>query len=237
MNRHLTTALLAASLSGVATSASAVDFDVTISNLTGGVFFTPLLVAAHPADQTLFTSGQAASDAIQAMAEGGSIAGLVDALTTASATIAENPASGLLAAGMSTTASLNTDDAAANEYLSIVAMMLPTNDGFVGLRNWKIPTEAGTYRVRLNAYDAGTEANDEVAGSGMPGEAGFPAPAPVAATTGTGGMGQANVSAEGFVHIHRGVLGDTDATGGSSDIDALQHRWLNPVAEVVVTVK
>ncbi|GAM59834.1 hypothetical protein JCM19232_167 [Vibrio ishigakensis] len=48
-------------------------------------------------------------------------------------------------------------------YLSLGAMLLPTNDGFVGLDSWKIPSEAGTYRASLNGYDAGTEANDEIA--------------------------------------------------------------------------
>ena len=39
---------------------------------------------------------------------------------------------------------------------------------------------------------------------------------------------------EGFVHIHRNVLGDTSATDGVSDIDATVHRWLNPVASVTI---
>jgi hypothetical protein len=40
-----------------------------------------------------------------------------------------------------------------------------------------------------------------------------------------------------MVHIHRGNLGDTDITGGISDVDSRIHRWLNPVAKVTVTVK
>ena len=40
-----------------------------------------------------------------------------------------------------------------------------------------------------------------------------------------------------MVHIHRGNIGDTDATGGISDVDSRIHRWLNPVAKVTVTVK
>ncbi len=225
----------AVAMTGVAAMAQAAEFDVEITNLTTGVFFTPLLVSAHDDNQSVFTSGAAASSELQAMAEGGNISGIATALTSAGATNVENPAGGLLAPGASAMVTLNTDNATDNRYLSIVAMMLPTNDGFVGLNNWEIPTEPGVYKVSLNAYDAGTEANDEIIGSGAPGEAGFPAPAPVAATTGTGGSG-ISASAEGFVHIHRGVTGDADSTGGMSDI-GFSHRWLNPVAQVVVTVK
>ncbi|MEJ2468080.1 MAG: hypothetical protein P8Y51_03235, partial [Campylobacterales bacterium] len=53
---------------------------------------------------------------------------------------------------------------------------------------------------------------------------------------GSGATGAA-AFAEGHVHIHRGILGDTNATGGISDLDSRYHRWINPVAEVTVTVR
>ena len=56
-----------------------------------------------------------------------------------------------------------------------------------------------------------------------------------ATKVGSGGTG-VNATSEGFVHIHRNVLGDADPTGGMSDIDSTVHRWLNPVVRVVVTV-
>lgn len=214
--------------------AFAADLSVTVENLTRNAFFTPLVVAAHPAGSSLFTTGAAASSELQAMAEGGDLSGLETVLTSIGATQSNNPAEGLLVAGASATTTLNTDGTS-NVLLSVAGMLLPTNDGFVALNSMEIPTEAGTYTFYAKAYDAGTEANDEVVGSGAPGEAGFPAPAPVAATIGTDGTGIA-ATAEGFVHIHRGVLGDTDAAGGMSDIDSTAHRWLNPVAKITVTV-
>jgi len=45
-----------------------------------------------------------------------------------------------------------------------------------------------------------------------------------------------DVEAEGFVTVHRGVLGDLDPTGGFSDINAAIHRWANPVAGIMVTM-
>ncbi|MCG8671583.1 MAG: spondin domain-containing protein [Pseudomonadales bacterium] len=223
-------------LASGATASVAADFDVTIQNLTRGTYFTPLLVAAHPSSASLFSSGEAASANLQAMAEGGDISGLASDLDALGATQSNNPAAGLLGPGASATASLNTDSAEANTLLSIVGMILPTNDGFVAANGIEIPTAPGEYSYYLNAYDAGTEANDEIRGSGAPGEAGYPAPGPIDAASGTGGTGVA-ATVEGYVHIHRGVLGDTDATGGLSDIDSTLHRWLNPVAKVTITVR
>ena len=116
----------------------------------------------------------------------------------------------------------------ANIYLSLTSMLLPTNDGFVGLDSWKIPTEAGTYTFTLNAYDAGTEANDEIVnGGGAPGTPGIPA-AP-GGDAGTGAIGVTMTEDNSNIHIHRGSLGDDDLAGGKSDLDNRVHRWLNPV--------
>lgn len=221
----------------VSSISSAADFDVTVTNLTRGVYFTPLLVAAHPAGSSLFTSGQAASASLQAMAEGGDISGLSSDLAGLNATVVENPAAGLLGPGQSTTATLNTDSATDNTQLSVVSMLLPTNDGFLGLNAITVPSEPGTYTYNVAGYDAGTEANDEIRGSGAPGEPGYPAPGPVDESSGMNGTGISGATAEGFVHIHRNVLGDTDSLGGASDIDSAVHRWLNPVARVTLVVR
>ncbi|MEM6301224.1 MAG: spondin domain-containing protein [Pseudomonadota bacterium] len=222
-------------LTALATPASATDFTVEIINLTRGSWFTPFLVAAHADSARLFTTGEPASTSLQTMAEGGDIGPLQADVEALNATIVANPAEGLLAPGQRTSAALNTDDAPDNTRLSIVAMILPSNDGFMGLNAITIPTEPGRYVYNVNAYDSGTEANDEVVGSGAPGEPGFPAPPPVLAASGSNGTG-IDTTAEGFVHIHRNVLGDDDITGGASDIVNTVHRWLNPVVRVVLTV-
>ena len=220
-------ALSAASIS----SASALDVTIALTNLTHGSHFTPLLFSAHAADQHLFQVGSAASSNLQAMAEGGDTAGLNTDLTNLNAD--SHNAAGLIAPGQTETFNLMTQ--MANTNLSVVAMVLPTNDGFVGLDALQIPTAAGTYTYYLNAYDAGTEANDEIInGAGAPGAAGIPAD-PLG-SGGTGATGVAGVDSNANVHIHRGVIGDTDATGGASDLDSRVHRWLNPVARLVVEV-
>jgi hypothetical protein len=168
------------------------------------------------------------------MAEGGDIAGLITDLDAASADHEANPAGGPLAPGASTSFSLTT--AAGNDYLTAVAMVLPTNDAFLGLNSWKIPSEAGTYTLNISAYDAGTEVNDEIINDG--GAAGTPGiPGDPSGQSGTGAAGVTTAESNTHIHIHRGVLGDTNATGGNSDLDSRIHRWLNPVARIIVTVK
>lgn len=225
--------VLSASLAAMPSQAT--DFNVEIVNLSNGIWFTPFLVAAHPEGTSLFTTGQPASPEIQAMAEGGAISGLVTALQGLGATIGENPAGGLLPPANSANIDLNTDGTA-NVLLSVVAMLLPTNDAFAGLNSVVIPTEPGRYVFNLPAYDAGTEANDELlTGGGAPGVPGMPAdPGGLA---GTGGTGAAGADANTNVHIHRNALGDTDIAGGASDLDSRVHRWLNPVVRVIVTVR
>jgi len=225
------TATLAALLTG---AVQAAEIEVKIVNNTGASHFTPLLVTTHAHSMTLFQTGMPASASLQAMAEGGNIAGLVTDLNDADAQVIENPAGGLLAPGTHTVATLTAD--ANNDSLSVVAMILPTNDGFIAVNNWKVPSTPGVYKVALNAYDAGTEANDEIInGAGAPGQAGIPGDP--GGNSGTGATGIVGAEIEGFVHIHRGILGDTDNTGGMSDLDVTKHRWLNPVATAIITVK
>jgi hypothetical protein len=154
MKAMINAALILASLMG-GNFASAADFNVRITNLTNGIWFTPFIVAAHPDGTSLFTAGQPASANLQAMAEGGDISGLVADMQGVGATIAENPAAGLLPPAMSADVDLNTDGTS-NVLLSLVSMLLPTNDAFTGLNSITIPTDPGTYTFNLPAYDAGT---------------------------------------------------------------------------------
>jgi hypothetical protein len=225
--------LLALALASSTTMAQ--ELSITVTNLTQGLHFTPVITAAHDNANKIFMSGEMASSELQAMAEGGDISGLASLLTGADANVNENPAMGLLAPAMSASFNLTSD--VANTHLSLAAMVLPSNDGFVGLDSWKIPEEAGTYTVFLNAYDAGTEANDEIRGSGAPGEAGMPVPPPLDAVIGMNGSGITDMESNDKVHIHRGSLGDDDMSAGKSDISNSVQRWLNPVAKLTITVQ
>ncbi|MFY8274697.1 spondin domain-containing protein [Pseudoalteromonas sp. SSDWG2] len=218
-----------------AQNAYAAELEISIQNLTQGVYFTPLLITAHSSDAHLFELAQPASMELQAMAEGGSLDGLMTVVDGAGANSVANPAGGLLAPAQATSAMLSTTHG--NTQLSVVGMILPSNDGFVGLDSWTIPSEPGTYHVYLKAYDAGTEANDEIRGGGAPGTSGMPVPPPLESVIGTGGSGVAMSQNNMTVHIHPGSIGDDDSTGGKSDLNNTVHRWLNPVAKLTVTVQ
>lgn len=153
-------------------------------------------------------------------AKNGDIMPLVTASDSAGATTVANPAAGLLAPGETTTAIVNTNNATANTQLSVVAMLLPTNDGFLALNSLTVPTLPGTYTYNLNAYDAGTEANTESADT-------VPGPA-------------ASGLAEGFnadrddvrnaVYVHPGVVTQDD--GLTTSTLSGSQRWDNPMARV-----
>lgn len=237
-------------------AAQAVEITVSITNLTQGMLFTPRFLVAHTDNVDLFQAGTPASEGLTAIAEGGDTSVLATALDTDSPADQRNQTFGgpLAAASTSADYTFETND---HPYLSMLTMLIPTNDAFAGLDSWEIPTEPGTYTVTLNAYDSGTEANDEInsatsnltgpngealGGIGVPGMA---APEPTQANLGSGGTGVAieaangmleDTGAEGNVHIHRNVLGDTDPNGGRSDLDATVHRWLNPVARLTITI-
>lgn len=230
--KKINTLLTAGILAATSQQAFAADLTIEVQNLTQGLYFTPVLSIAHSPDNSLFEIGEAAIPEIQEMAEGGSLAGLATVGDAISANFANTE--GLTAPGASQT--VNVTNADGNSVLSIVGMILPSNDGFIGLDNWTIPTEAGTYTVYLNAYDAGTEANDELRGGGAPGTPGMPVPPPLDPILGSNGSGVTNTETNATVHIHRGSIGDDVADGGSSDIVNSVHRWLNPVAKVTVTV-
>ena len=234
-----TSKLLGASLMSAALigPVHALDWDVEITNLTHGVYFTPLLVTAHGEDARLFGAGMPASIELQAMAEGGDTSGLLAGIGGEDMDTVNNPADGLLMPGA--TASLNLSPHPSHSMLSLVAMILPSNDAFVGLDSVPIPMRPGTYVFYANAYDAGTEANSEVLAEdgGMPGHPGIPGGAMDLPGVGSGGSGVTENETNTMVHIHRNVLGDTAAEGGSSDLDSRVHRWLNPVARIVVTVQ
>ena len=218
--------LIAAGLFGLFSATSqAQDLTITVTNLTHGIYFTPVITAAHDVDTAIFTTTEAASAELEALAEGGDISGVSGLLSVANADVDENPAGGLLAPASSTAFSLS--NSSGNDYLSVAAMMLPTNDGFIGLDSWEIPSEAGTYTVYLNAYDAGTEANDEIIAN---------IPNPIGITA-TGASGVTEEISNANVHIHPGVLGDDDEEGGISDLDSSAHRWLNPVAKLTIVVE
>lgn len=219
------------------------ELSVSVTNLTRGTWFAPILVAAHPAGFKGFTEGSAASPELQAMAEIGDIAPLAGKLPTGSSAVLNPAGGGLKPGGTVTTKRFSGGKNSNNTRLSIFAMLVPTNDGFIGLNAIEIPKTPGTYVYTVAGYDAGTEANNEAGqradGVNQPGLI-FPpflndASGHLAADINPAAAGFTQATKEGFVHTHRGVVG-SDANGPSA-LDYTAYRWLNPVARITVTVK
>ena len=77
MKQAIAAAALSASLLISTPALAAHKVEVQITNLTNGIYFTPLLVAAHNRYTHLFEVGTEASANLQAMAEGGDTSELI----------------------------------------------------------------------------------------------------------------------------------------------------------------
>ncbi len=186
-------------------------YDVTITNITRGSFFTPILVASHRSGVSLFTLGQPASTELAALAEGGDTGPLEHVLWADSRVVDVANSGGLLKPGESVTVQVA---AQAADRISLAAMILPTNDGFIALNDMEAP-RSGSLHLQVPGYDAGSEPNDELC-------ANIPGPQ-------CGGIGiSATASGEGFVHIHAGIH-------GIGDLKAADYDWRNPMASITIT--
>ena len=123
MNRK--TLALAIATMGLSSVANAAEFEVSITNLTAGVYFTPVIVSAHSPEVAMFQTGQEASTQLQRIAEGGDVSGMAALLDSVGASVGTSD--GLLAPGATTTVTVNSSDT--NTVLSLTSMLLPTNDG------------------------------------------------------------------------------------------------------------
>ena len=189
------------------------EYEVSITNLTKGVYFTPFLAATHNKKQKLFNLGRPASENLVAVAEAGDISGLKDELSR-SPNVAKTAATeGLLAPGDSVKLKIS---AYGNfKRLSLVSMLLPTNDTMVALTGDRLPRKVNSYESYLmNAYDAGSEMNDELCMS-------IPGPQCGGAALSPEDQG------EGYVYPSPGIHGE-------GELSRAVYQWDGPVAKVVV---
>lgn len=138
----------------------------------GGTSLTPVYFGFHNGDFDLFDTGQAASAGLEQLAEDGSPAGL------AAERLAASPGSqGLVVAGANgpitpgeTTEGIISVDGSTNSEVSLAAMILPSNDAFIGTNeSIQLFDEMGNFLGAQtlvfegsDVYDAGTEVNTEL---------------------------------------------------------------------------
>ena len=182
----LTTALTIASVLGVVTPSTAANLKtvrVTIENLApvDGTVITPLWVGFHNGSFDSFDVGGFASDAIERLAEDGNTQPISQAFSNSGfgsqqATLLGTglPGGGPPVIAQGTTASevFTLDgDLDTSRYFSYGAMIVPSNDAFIGNADpvaFRIFDDAGNFLgadftvTGERVWDAGTEANDEV---------------------------------------------------------------------------
>ncbi len=192
-------------------------YEVTITNLTRGQQFTPILVATHKPSVKLFELGKPASNELAILAEEGNTAPLAAALAAQAGTGHVVAGSSLTNPGASVT--LIVEGRAGFRFLSVAAMLIPTNDAFFALNGVPLPRGNDTLSLTAPAYDSGSERNDELCAS-------IPGPM-FTECGGSGGGGAPAGGEEGYVHIHAGMHGIGNFTAAARD-------WRNPVALITV---
>lgn len=152
---------------------------VTITNTAppDGIYLTPVWLGFHDGEFDVFTEGDLATEGLERVAEDGDFTVLRDDFA-ASASGQDQlifnpdgfPGAPLFDPGFSSSEIVNLD-ATQQRYLSFNAMILPSNDAFIGNDNpraYEIFDDAGAFSGPLTirvygdeVWDAGTEANTE----------------------------------------------------------------------------
>jgi hypothetical protein len=189
------------------------EYKITITNLTPGQPFAPVMATSHRPGLSFFEAGQAPSDELAMLAEAGNGTPMAAKLmSTPGFHDAQVSTMGLTFPGKSTTLVITAKDG--KDHVSIGAMLGATNDAFMAISDMRLPKKRHAITYMANAYDAGSETNDELC-STVPG-------------CGGGAAGYSpDDSGEGFVHIHNGIH-------GVGDLNAAAMDWRNPVAKIVI---
>lgn len=212
----------------VADAAPTRTYEITVENLTTeGQPLTPPLVVLHRRAEDLFTVGEAASSELQQIAENGNLGPMLGLLEgsrhVSSKAVGATPPVPPLEPGESVTLTLEAEPG--SRFVSVVSMLICTNDGFTGIDGAHLPNRVGeVWSVETDAYDAGTEINTEDFADLVP-----PCPVLTGVESDDPGTGTSDpaLAEDGVIRHHPGIAGD-------SDLDAGLHGWTNPVARVTV---
>jgi hypothetical protein len=191
-------------------------YRVTVENLTENQLLTPAVVATHTPKQSVFRSGEKASDGLQQLAENGGVPVLAAELEAAGVSDVQVAGTAPLEPGEKAEVLITADPGVWR--LSAAAMLICTNDGFGGVRKLTLPHTFGEVRAVYGvAYDAGTEINTEKYEDLVP------------PCDGLGQTGESNpeLAQNGVVRRHRNIKGHGDLTRAD-------HGWDDPVIKVSV---
>ncbi|MGJ8692594.1 MAG: spondin domain-containing protein [Thalassotalea sp.] len=190
-------------------------YEVMVTNLTYAQPMSPVAVVLHN-EGKLWQVGEAASVALETMAESGDNSSLL----TTSVALSSASGEGVIMPSMNEAVMVSLAETMPM-YLSVATMLVNTNDAFSGLNaidiSMMMVDQTMTYTV--GTYDAGTEKNSEMMGT-------IPGPA-------DGGEGfNASRDDVDFVAMHPGVVSSDDGLTGSVLTQA--HKFDNPTLMISI---
>ncbi len=168
----LTPALTASAAALNQQDSNLATYEVTLENLTNGQPFSPPVAVTHSTDVRMFNVDGQASDALAAIAQDGDPMPMVELLNDIASGVTDvvnvghpltpSGATAILEGNEVTESATFTITAAPGDFLSLAAMLICTNDGFVGLDSAALPDVGEEQVFALGGYDAGREENTEV---------------------------------------------------------------------------
>jgi hypothetical protein len=212
-------AVAAAALSGSATAnddGNAKTWSVTVANLTpsgpgapGSQPLSPPLFVVHSSQADVWSVGDIASHGVAAIAEDANNAPLESALPALPGVkTVFTGAGGPIPSGQSRTFTVETSGQF--NRLSLVTMLVNTNDAFTGLDSLRLRGPGGTHMTI--AYDAGSEQNNEL-------ESHIPGPC----------------CNNPFVRDPEGALiRPHEGITGRGDLDPALYDWPEPAAQITI---
>ncbi len=198
---------------------SEATYEVIIENLTPATGpgasqpMSPAIIATHANGFKLFNLGQFASDELRQVAEDAVNDPILDLLGNSSEVNDYGVilgSAGPIFPGETAEFEIKSDKGFTK--LSLVSMLVNTNDGFVGANHIQLPNK-GSKEFYLRSYDAGTEKNTEL-------EDHIPGPC-----CGNAGV---RVPTEERIRFHDGIL-------GVGDLDPAVYDWEEPAAKLTIT--
>lgn len=202
-------------------------YEIIVENLTPATGegssqpFSPPILATHEKGMHVFQFGMPASAALEAVAEDAQGDALIGMLRGSPLVHEVAVGDGVIVPGADARFEIGVDGAMRN--LSMVFMLVNTNDAFGGLDGAKLPMW-GESTIYVRAWDAGSEQNTELAEH-------IPGPC-----CGSPGMG---MDEEKPVRFHPGLTGagdlDPDLYGFGRKVAKVTIRRLDPVYEITLT--
>jgi hypothetical protein len=188
------------------------EYEVTLENLSpaGSQPLSPPILAVHSPSFRIFHIGGYASDELAQVAQDAVNGPLVSLLLTNPSEVSEVVvgAEGPIFPGSSQTFDISAQGNFTK--LSLVTMLVNTNDGFTGTDKLQLP-QRGSKTYYLRSYDAGSEENTEL----------------IAHIPGQGNPLMGN-STNDKIKYHPGIL-------GVGDLDPAMFGWDEPVAKLTIT--